>query len=73
MTDLSFKALVYEIVIASPSDLQKDRKAVKEAILQWNSNHSKDYNIVFHPVMWETDTIPEMNIRPQESINKQII
>lgn len=25
------------------------------------------------PRMWETDTVPEINIRPQESINKQIL
>lgn len=70
---MTYQATVYEIIIASPSDLEKERKFVRDTVFQWNTEHSRDTKIMFNPVMWETDTVPEANIRPQESINRQII
>ncbi|HZG73100.1 MAG TPA: hypothetical protein VEY51_16315, partial [Chondromyces sp.] len=69
----AYDAQVYQLVIASPSDLIKERTVVREAIYEWNSEHSKNKKVIFQPVMWEYDTVPEFGIRPQESINNQII
>ncbi|MET3548339.1 nucleoside 2-deoxyribosyltransferase/regulation of enolase protein 1 (concanavalin A-like superfamily) [Paenibacillus favisporus] len=70
---MAYEVQVYEVVIASPSDLKNERMKVRETVLQWNAEHSKNFKIIFQPVMWEMDTVPEVNIRPQESINRQII
>jgi DNA-binding transcriptional ArsR family regulator len=70
---MAFQATVYRILIASPSDVTAERKAIPEAISSWNATHSEDYGVVLVPVMWETHSTPEMGDRPQAIINKQIV
>lgn len=70
---MSYQATVYRILIASPSDVTGERKAIPEVISSWNATHSEDYGVVLVPVMWETHSTPEMGDRPQAIINKQIV
>ena len=70
---MAFQAIVYRILIASPSDVIAERKAIPDVINAWNATHSKDFQAVLHPVMWETHSTPEMGDRPQAIINKQIV
>lgn len=60
-------------MIASPSDVQKERDVIREVIHEWNVVHSSKNNIVLLPVGWETHTTPEMGEHPQDIINKQIL
>ena len=69
---MSYPATVFRIMIASPSDVEAERKIIRDVIHQWNAMHSKATSLVLLPVGWETHSAPEMGDRPQEIINKQI-
>ena len=67
------KATVYHVLIASPTDVNRERHIIREAIYEWNAVQSKQLGVVILPVMWEVDVYPDIGARPQEIINKQII
>lgn len=66
-------ATVFEILIASPSDLVEERDLVRESIQQWNVLHGRHRECVLEAVMWETHTTPDFGDRPQAIINRQIV
>jgi hypothetical protein len=70
---MSFKAEIYRVLIASPSDLADERRVATEAINEWNSLHAAAESIVLLPVKWETHAHPESGVRPQAAINAQIV
>ncbi len=70
---MPYQATVYNVMIASPSDVESERKLAREVIFEWNSLHSKDKNIVLMPIGWDTHTAPEMGAHPQIIIDKQIL
>lgn len=67
------KATIYKILIASPSDVEEERKVVPEVINSWNAVNSDHYGVRLEPVLWETHATPEMGKRPQAIINKQLV
>ena len=70
---MSYDARVFNVMIASPSDVASEREIVREVIYEWNAVHSEDRNIVLLPVGWESHSSPEMGARPQEIINEQTV
>ena len=70
---MSYDARVFNVMIASPSDVESERSIVREAIYEWNAVHSERENIVLLPVGWESHSSPEMGARPQEIINRQTL
>jgi hypothetical protein len=70
---MTYNAIVYRILIASPSDLINERKIMREAVQSWNVLNSTEIGAVVLPVMWETHCTPEMGDRPQALVNKQIV
>ena len=70
---MTFSATVLYVAIASPSDLMEERKTVRETIYEWNSRYANDYKVIFLPKMWEYDSVPDLRIRAQSSLNEQII
>ncbi|MCP1399491.1 DUF4062 domain-containing protein [Bacillus thuringiensis] len=70
---MSYNANVYRVLIASPSDVSKERELIPEVINKWNTVHSEEKKVVLLPVKWETHSTPQMGSRPQEIINNQII
>lgn len=70
---MPFEAQVYEVVIASPGDVLRERDVVREVVHEWTTVHSRDRSIVLLPTGWETHAAPEMGGRAQEVINKQLI
>jgi len=68
---MSYAATVYKVMIASPGDINGERRIVREVIADWNSAHSETRGIVLMPIGWETHSVPDMGGRPQEIINKQ--
>ena len=70
---MSYNAKVFNVMIASPSDVASERSIVREAIYEWNAVHSEKENIVLLPVGWESHSSPEMGARPQEIINEQTV
>lgn len=71
---MSYKAIVYNVMIASPSDVAEEREVVRRVINNWNKSHSsKDEGIVLLPVDWENHSAPRQGNRGQEVINKQVL
>jgi hypothetical protein len=46
---MSFKAQVYRVLIASPSDLAEERQAATDAINEWNSQHAAAESTILLP------------------------
>lgn len=70
---MAFDGRVYRILIASASDVHDERDIVENVIARWNALHSFTRNTVLLPLRWETHTAPELNLRPQENVNRAIV
>lgn len=70
---MPYESIVYRILIASPSDVDEEREVVARIIQDWNDLNSFSKKIVLLPVRWETHTSPTYGVRPQETINRQIV
>jgi hypothetical protein len=70
---LPFSATVFNVLIASPSDVPTERDAIAKSLHEWNSLNAKETGKVLLPVMWESHSAPAMGGRPQEIINEQVV
>jgi len=57
---MSYNAIVFNVMIASPGDVASERSIIREVIYEWNVVHSKDRNIVLLPIGWESHSSPEI-------------
>lgn len=65
-------AKVYRTLIASPSDVEEERQAARNTVIEWNGSRAKE-DIYLEPVMWETHVAPDLGKKPQKIINEQIV
>ncbi|MEO7385145.1 MAG: hypothetical protein ABIU18_09480 [Novosphingobium sp.] len=70
---MPFSATVYNVLIASPSDVPNERLAIAQALHDWNSLNAQNEGMMLQPVMWETHSAPAMGDRPQGLINNQVV
>lgn len=70
---MSYDAKVFNVMIASPSDVPSERNIVREVVYEWNAVHSQSRKIALLPVGWETHSTPEMGGRAQAILNDQIL
>lgn len=70
---MGFQATVYQVLIASPGDVEDERRELRDLIHDWNAMFAADFKVVLLPVLWETHAVPEMGVHPQAIINKQIV
>jgi nucleoside 2-deoxyribosyltransferase len=70
---MAFDARVLQILIASPGDVQEERKIISEVIYEWNYVNSLEKSVVLLPLRWETHASPEMGSPPQAVINRQVV
>lgn len=70
---MSYKATVYKVMIASPSDVNVERNIIRKVLADWNVINSETYEMVLLPVGWETHISPDMGEPPQSYINKKIL
>lgn len=70
---MSFSATVFNVLIASPSDVPKEREAIADCLRHWNALHSQETQKVLLPVMWESHSAPSMTGTPQSVINSQVV
>lgn len=70
---MSYQANVYQVIIASPGDVPRERQLAREIVYEWNDINSLDKKICLLPVGWEHNSSPEMGGRAQDFINKQIL
>lgn len=66
-------AIVLRMLIASPSDVGKERDLMTQVIQEWNAVHSQRQKLVLEPIKWETHSYPAAGDRPQQVINEQIV
>ena len=60
------------IFVASPSDVNEERKALELIVQELNKTWSKNLNLKLELLKWETDVHPGFGNYPQEVINNQI-
>jgi hypothetical protein len=70
---MPYDAVVCNVMIASPNDVQEERELAREVIWEWNYLHSKRTGVILMPVAWETHSVPDMSDRPQAIINRQVL
>lgn len=70
---MSYEAKVYNLMIASPGDVEEERKICREVIYDWNVVNSKTKKIVLMPTGWDTHSSPEMGGTAQSIINDQVL
>jgi hypothetical protein len=63
---------VFQVFVASPSDVADERSILEGVITQLNQIWSKSLGITFELLKWETDVHPSFATDPQAVINKQI-
>src|SRR5947207_5128394 len=70
---MAYDAKVYNVMIASPGDVEVERSIVREVVSDWNAANSAARGIVLQPMGWDTHSAPDMGDRPQSIINKQVL
>jgi hypothetical protein len=70
---LTYFANVYNVLIASPSDVAEERKLIVDVLQEWNALHSISRQVILMPCMWEIHAAPESWVRPQEVINNEVV
>ena len=66
-------ATVFKVLIASPSDVQKERETIVAVIDRWNAANSQHMGLVLEPIRWESHAYPASGDYPQGLINQQIV
>lgn len=63
-------------MIASPSDVNEERRTIREAIHDWNYKNSRESKLVLMPIGWETHSAPllgeGLDKRGQKVINDMV-
>jgi hypothetical protein len=70
---MAFPATVYRVMLASPSDVGRERAIAREVLAEWNAAHAERRGLVILPLGWEVDVAPEMGDAPQNIIDKRIL
>ncbi len=64
---------IIRVLIASPSDCEKERSLVPDVLYAWNAANSFRRAVILEPVKWETHSYPEFGDRPQGILNRQLV
>ncbi len=70
---MSYLASIFNVMIASPSDVATERKIVRDVLYEWNAVNAASRKVVLLPVGWETHSSPEMGATAQTIINRQVL
>jgi beta-phosphoglucomutase-like phosphatase (HAD superfamily) len=57
------------VFVGSPSNIDKERKTVVDAIEQWNASHSENKDVILHAVRWESHATGDLKGCAQDVIN----
>jgi len=67
------RVTAFYVMIASPSDIPDARRAVYDALVEWNEANSHTRHVAFVPLKWETGAVPTLGRHPQAIINGQLL
>lgn len=69
---MSREQTLLRILVASPSDVEEERKALEDVINEFNLTWADSHKVWLELVKWETHTRPGFGADAQDVINKQI-
>lgn len=70
---MAFRATVLSMMIASPSDVVRQRDDVRQIVNDWNFVNGLTRQVMLMPVGWETHAAPDLGGRAQGLINKRLL
>lgn len=70
---MSQAVTMYNIFIASPSDVAWARTQIRQSVHAWNEVHAKHSSAVLLPLGWESSSAPDMGKPAQELINEKLL
>ena len=70
---MAYPALTFTVMLAAPSDLKDELEVMREVVLKWSSVHSRSRQVVLLPMDYVHDTYPEVQARPQDTVNRQLL
>jgi hypothetical protein len=70
---MPYEARIARVLIASPSDTSEARAVLRETLFDWNGVNGEDAQLLYWPLMWERDSIPELGEPPQSILNRQLV
>lgn len=70
---MSQAVTLYNVFIASPSDVTWARAQIRQTVHAWNEIHAKHSAAVILPVGWESSSAPNMGKPAQELINEKLL
>ncbi len=71
---MPYSATVYRLLISSPADVTEDDIAsVMRAVARWNVVYGRAFSSVVVPLHWDLHAAAEHGVRPQASINAQLV
>jgi hypothetical protein len=68
-----YRANVVHVFIASPNDVARERLALRDAIWEFNDEHTADTQVVLLPRLWEKNSTPNIGAPPQAILDAQIV
>jgi hypothetical protein len=68
-----YPAHVVRVLIASPSDVADECNALREAIWEFNDEHTPTNKVVPLPRTWEKNSTPRLGATPQDILDQQIV
>ena len=71
MSDKLYRKI--KVLVASPSDVDAERKITEEVIREWNTLHADERQLMLEAVLWESHSAPDFGDRVQGILNKQIV
>jgi hypothetical protein len=63
----------YKCLLMSPSDVSEERDALTELVRLWNAQVGRGLKARVELVRWESHSVPDMSMPPQEAINTQLL
>ena len=70
---MPYEARIARVLIASPSDTSEARAVLRESLFDWNGVNGENARLLYWPLMWERDSIPELGEPPQSILNRQLV
>lgn len=71
---MAYPGTVLRLLLAAPGDVpQSDRKVIFDTVNTWNVREGEPHGVAIVVMHWADHTAAQYGIRPQESINQQLV
>lgn len=70
---MSYGVTLFNVFIASPSDVNWARAQIRQSVQVWNEVYVKHTKSILFPLGWETNSAPNMGKPAQAQINEKLV